>query len=50
MLKLDDLIRWSGEASGINHYTQGRAPFAPERYLAWLEKLRQYPEYQLPEA
>ena len=44
------LIRWSGEANGVNHYTLGRAPFAPERYLEWLDKLRKFPEYRLPEA
>ena len=41
------LIRWQGkDIAGVNHYLQGTAPFAPERYANWLKKLQSLPEYK----
>ncbi len=41
------LITWQGPGvSGKNHYLQGSAPFAPDQYKVWLEKLKNLPEYQ----
>ena len=41
------LIRWYGkDIAGVNHYLQGTAPFAPERYANWLKKLQSLPEYK----